>query len=172
MKSSNKGLAYAVVTLCKEMDLTIATVESCTAGMLSSTITEIPGSSKVFELGIVTYSSASKIEVLGVQASVINEYSDVSKETALQMIQSLKKFIRSDFYISITGIAGPSGGSSTKPVGTVFIGIDFHGEVVVSKNIFQGNRENIRSCAVQKALECIYQKLKDRITLSEQKTLS
>jgi nicotinamide-nucleotide amidase len=119
--------------------LTVSTAESCTGGMLSSYFTSIDGSSKIFMLGFITYSNKSKINVLKVPRNIIKKYGSVSSECCTSMVTNLKKIARTNIAISITGIAGPSGGSNKKPVGLIYIGIIFKNKIIIKKNIFNKN---------------------------------
>ena len=123
----------------QEKKLTVSTAESCTGGMLSSYFTSIDGSSKIFMLGFITYSNKSKINVLKVPRNIIKKYGSVSKECCASMVKNLKKIAKTNIAISITGIAGPSGGSNNKPVGLVYIGIIFKNKIIIKKNIFNKN---------------------------------
>jgi len=123
----------------QEKKLTVSTAESCTGGMLSSYFTSIDGSSKIFMLGFITYSNKSKINVLKVPRNIIKKYGSVSKECCAFMVKNLKKIAKTNIAISITGIAGPSGGSNNKPVGLVYIGIIFKNKIIIKKNIFNKN---------------------------------
>ena len=118
-----KNLANKVVQKLSKKKLKVSFVESCTGGMLSSVITSIGGSSKVFDLGLITYSNKAKIDVLKVPKRIINQYGAVSKECCLSMVKNLSKISNANITVSITGIAGPKGGTKLKPVGLVYIGI-------------------------------------------------
>ena len=131
----------------QEKKLTVSTAESCTGGMLSSYFTSIDGSSKIFMLGFITYSNKSKINVLKVPRNIIKKYGSVSKECCASMVKNLKKIAKTNIAISITGIAGPSGGSNNKPVGLVYIGIIFKNKIIIKKNIFN---ENATRLTIQK----------------------
>jgi PncC family amidohydrolase len=140
---------------------TISFVESCTGGMLSSVITSVPGSSKVFNLGLVTYSNKAKINVLKVSKEIINNYGAVSKECCKDMVKKLSKISKSKLCLSITGIAGPNGGSKKKPVGLVFIGIKKRSKISINKYIFKNKgRKIIQKAAVKKSLNLILHNLK------------
>jgi nicotinamide-nucleotide amidase len=136
-------------------NLTIATAESCTAGLLSSLLTRFSGSSKYFILGVATYSNQAKESVLGIPASVIRKNGAVSRKVALLMAKNVKKLAKTDFGISITGIAGPNGGTLKKPVGTVFIGLASEKKNICKKFIFKGNRASIRKQVTLKALQLL-----------------
>ena len=136
--------------------LSISVAESCTGGMLSSRITSISGASKIFKIGLVTYSNLAKIKHLKVSSSIIKRYGAVSKKCCLKMVEGLSKLSKSKINISITGIAGPKGGSKTKPVGLVYIGIKKGKKIIIKKYIFKNkNRENIRKNSVKEALRLI-----------------
>ena len=141
--------------------LTISTAESCTGGLLSSAITSVAGSSKVFKLGLVTYSNQSKIQILKVLKNIIIKYGAVSEQVCLAMVMNLNKISKTSISISITGIAGPSGGTKKKPVGLVFVGIKNRNKISVKKYLFK-NRERafIQKAAVDKSLRLILSALK------------
>jgi len=131
---------------------TVATAESCTGGLLSYSLTKIPGSSQYFLLGVCAYSNKAKIDILKIPSLIIQEKGAVSKETAKLMAHSVRNLAKSDFGIGITGIAGPTGASPSKPVGTVFIAIDKKNKTLCKKFIFTGSRNHIRRSATLKAL--------------------
>ncbi len=133
---------------------TLAIAESCTGGLLSKTITDIPGSSKIFKLGIVCYSNSSKKNILKVPNKILKNYGAVSPEVSKILSKNLLKISKSDYAISITGIAGPSGGSIKKPIGLVYISIANKKDQKVFKFNFNKKlkREKIRSLTVKKAL--------------------
>ena len=136
--------------------LSISVAESCTGGMLSSSITSISGASKIFNIGLVTYSNLAKIKLLKVSSSNIKRYGAVSEKCCLKMVEGLSKLSKSKINISITGIAGPKGGSKNKPVGLVYIGIKKGKKIIINKYIFKNkNRENIRKNSVKEALRLI-----------------
>ena len=136
--------------------LSISVAESCTGGMLSSSITSISGASKIFNIGLVTYSNLAKIKLLKVSSSNIKRYGAVSEKCCLKMVEGLSKLSKSKINISITGIAGPKGGSKNKPVGFVYIGIKKGKKISINKYLFKNkNRENIRKNSVKEALKLI-----------------
>lgn len=141
----------------RKKDLKLATAESCTGGMLSALLTGISGASDVFECGFVTYSNSSKINLLGVDAALIEEHGAVSEEVAKAMAQGAIIKAGSDIAVSITGIAGPKGGTQEKPVGLVYIAVATKNNVICKKNTFSGNREQIRLSSTAKALEMLTQ---------------
>lgn len=143
--------ADKVVKLLKKHKLTISTAESCTGGLLSGAITAVSGSSDVFNAGIVTYSNDAKMKYLGVKEETLQKYGAVSEQTAYEMSMGVKEKNGADIGVGITGIAGPTGGTEEKPVGLVYIGVNG----VVTKNIFAGEREDVRQQAVVKALNMV-----------------
>ena len=144
-----------IIKLTKKK-LKIAFAESCTGGKLASELTAISGASKVFSLGLVTYSNQAKINVLKVNKNIIQKYGAVSSECCQAMVNNLEKISKAQINVSITGIAGPNGGSKTKPVGLVYIGIKKNNKLFISKNIFkQKNRLSIQNAAVKKTFKII-----------------
>ena len=131
-----KNLAYKVVKKLIKKKLKISFAESCTGGMLSSTITSISGSSKVFNMGLVTYSNKAKMSVLKVPKKIITKYGAVSKECCLSMVKNISKISKANISVSITGIAGPKGGTKSKPVGLVYIGIKKGNKIIINENFF------------------------------------
>ena len=156
-----KKLSQKVVKLLTKKKLKISFAESCTGGLLSSSITSISGSSKVFTLGLVTYSNQSKISILKVGKNIIKKYGAVSYETCLAMVKNLNKISKTNISVSITGIAGPKGGTKKKPVGLVFIGIKKANKTLVRKYLFKNKtRISVQNAAVNKALNLILSFLK------------
>jgi nicotinamide-nucleotide amidase len=151
--------AEKVVKFLKDNNLTISTAESCTGGILSSSIVDIAGSSEVFLEGCITYSNKAKISRLNVTPETIEKYGAVSSQTAEEMAEGIALTSGTDIGISTTGIAGPSGGTSEKPVGLVWIGIYFKGNIKSYKFMFKGNRKSIRIETTHKAIELILQLL-------------
>ena len=139
--------------LLRNNKLKIATAESCTAGLLSAALTDIPGSSEYFSMGVTVYSNETKTRTLNVKNSTLVHNGAVSKETALEMAWGIKKLAESNIGVSITGIAGPGGGTLEKPVGLVYIGIVINNYHFVKKLSFLGNRNAIRKQAVNSALK-------------------
>ena len=156
-----KKLSQKIVSLLRKKRFKISFVESCTGGLLSSSITSISGSSKVFTLGLVTYSNQSKIKALKVPKKTIRKYGAVSYETCLSMLKNLSKVYKTNISVSITGIAGPSGGTKQKPVGLVFIGIKKANKTLVKKHLFKKKKRiTIQRLTVIKALNLILSFLK------------
>jgi len=151
-----KKLSQKVVKLLNKKRLKISFAESCTGGLLSSSITSISGSSKVFTLGLVTYSNKSKINILKVPKKIIIKHGAVSYETCLSMVKNLYKISRTNISISITGVAGPNGGTKQKPVGLVFIGVKKGNKTQVKKFLFKNRtRNSIQRSTVYRALNLI-----------------
>ena len=151
-----KDLANKVVQKLIKKKLKVSFAESCTGGLLASSITSISGSSKVFSLGLVTYSNKAKIDILKVPKKIISKYGAVSKECCLSMVKNLSKISKANISVSITGIAGPKGGTKLKPVGLVYIGIKKGDKITILENLFKNkNRIAIQKATVNKSLEII-----------------
>ncbi|MFH1146123.1 MAG: competence/damage-inducible protein A [Pseudomonadota bacterium] len=133
--------------------LTLSIAESCTGGLVAQRLTRIPGSSDYFERGMVTYSNTSKIELLDVRRETLSSFGAVSAETAAEMARGIKERSRTDMGLSITGIAGPAGGTTEKPVGTVYIGMSLPDELIIGRFLFWGTREMIQQIAAETALD-------------------
>ena len=156
-----KALGKKVVNRLIKKKLTISAAESCTGGLLSSTIISAAGSSKVFKLGLVTYSNQSKIKVLKVFKNIIRKYGTVSEQVCLAMVMNLNKISKTSISISITGIAGPSGGTKKKPVGLVYVGIKKGNKINIKKYLFKNKgRAFIQKASVNKSLRLILSVLK------------
>ena len=137
-------------------NITLSVAESCTGGLLSSKFTKLRGSSKYFEMGLVTYSNNAKIKILKVKKNIIDQYGSVSPECCRAMVQGLTKISKSKIKISITGIAGPSGGTKDKPIGLVYIGIKKGKKLSVTKCLFEKKqRYFIQNSTVKKTLRLI-----------------
>ena len=140
--------------------ITLSAAESCTGGLLSSKFTRLSGSSKYFQMGLVTYSNKAKIKILKVNKKIINKYGSVSPECCKAMVQGLSRISKSKINISITGIAGPNGGTKDKPVGLVYIGVKNKNKILITKNIFnQKSRKAIQNATVKRTLEIIKSKI-------------
>ena len=151
-----KKLSQRIVKLLSKKRLKISFAESCTGGLLSSSITSISGSSKVFTLGLVTYSNQAKINILKVPKKIIMKHGAVSYETCLSMVKNLNKISKTNISVSITGVAGPKGGTKQKPVGLVYIGIKKDNKTLVKKILFKSKKRNsIQINTVNKALNLI-----------------
>ncbi len=134
------NLSYKVVKLLTKKKLTLSVAESCTGGLLASSITSISGSSKVFNMGFVTYSNNAKVKLLKVPKKTITKYGAVSYETCLSMVKNLSKISKSNISISVTGVAGPNGGTKEKPVGLVYIGLKKESKIIIKKNLFKNKK--------------------------------
>ena len=151
-----KKLSQKVIELLSKKRLKISFAESCTGGLLSSSITSISGSSKVFALGLVTYSNQAKTNILKVPKKIIMKHGAVSYETCLSMVKNLYKISRTNISLSITGVAGPNGGTKQKPVGLVFIGVKKGNKTLVKKFLFKNRtRNSIQRSTVYSALSLI-----------------
>ena len=149
-------LAKKVVKLLSKKRLKISFAESCTGGLLSSSITSISGSSKVFTLGFVTYSNQAKINILKIPKRIITKHGAVSYETCLSMVKNLNKISKTNISMSITGVAGPKGGTKQKPVGLVYIGIKKGNKILVKKFLFKDKKRNaIQRSTVKKSLNLL-----------------
>ena len=136
--------------------LTISVAESCTGGLLAQNLTKLSNSSKYFQMGLITYSNQAKIRVLKVNKNIIKKHGAVSHECCLEMVKNLAKISKSNINVSITGIAGPGGGTKSKPVGLIYIGIKKSNKILIYKNIFsQGIRSLIQKATVKKTMEII-----------------
>tara|TARA_Y100000591_G_scaffold99442_1_gene84429 strand:- start:25 stop:498 length:474 start_codon:yes stop_codon:yes gene_type:complete len=145
-----------VVKLLRRKKLKISFAESCTGGLLASSITSISGSSKIFNIGLVTYSNQSKIDILNVPKQIIAKHGAVSYETCLSMVKNLSKISKSNISISVTGIAGPKGGTIKKPVGLVYIGIKKANKTLIKRYFFKSKKRNlIQKATVIKALNLV-----------------
>ena len=155
------NLHQKIVNLLKKKRLKISFAESCTGGLLSSTITSVSGSSKIFEMGLVTYSNKAKTILLKVPKKIIKKYGAVSIQCCLTMVNNLSKISKSQICVSTTGIAGPSGGSKKKPVGLVYIGIKVGKKVIVNKCNFKNKgRSFIQKETVKKILSLLLKLIK------------
>jgi len=151
-----KKLANKVVKKLIKKKLKISFAESCTGGLLSSSITSISGSSKVFNLGLITYSNKAKVNILKVPNKIIKRYGAVSKECCLSMVKNLSKISKANISVSITGIAGPNGGTKLKPVGLVYIGVKKGNKILIKENLFKNkNRIVIQKVTVNASLKLI-----------------
>ena len=145
-----------LIRLLTKKKLKISFAESCTGGLLASTITSISGASKVFNLGLVTYSNQAKIKILKVNQNIIKKYGAVSHECCSEMVKNLSRISRANINVSITGIAGPKGGTKQKPVGLVYIGVKKGKKILINKCLFKSKkRSSIQRATVKKALDLI-----------------
>ena len=155
------SLNKKIIVLLKRKKLRLAIAESCTGGMLSSAITSVSGSSKIFIMGLVTYSNQAKIDILKIPQKIIKKYGAVSVQCCLAMVNNLSKISKSKVCVSTTGIAGPKGGSKLKPVGLVYIGIRVRKKVFVNKCNFRNKgRTYIQKQTVKKSLNLLLKLIK------------
>jgi len=155
------NLNKKVVTILNKKNLKLAIAESCTGGMLSSAITSINGASKIFNLGLVTYSNQAKTSILKVPKKIIKRHGAVSFQCCLSMVNNLSKISKSKICVSVTGIAGPGGGSKNKPVGLVYVGIKNNKKVKIHKHLIKNkSRSFIQKTTVKKCMNHIYEMIK------------
>ncbi len=141
--------------VCLKKGLTIAVAESCTGGMIASAIVNLPGSSGYFKGGVISYSNAAKVDVLDVNAEKLASHGAVSGEVAVQMAAGVRRLFHSDGAVSVTGIAGPGGGTSDKPVGTTYIGLSSVGGTIAHYYLWQGDREHNRRASAEEAVRLL-----------------
>ena len=147
--------AEKLVRLLTERKMTCATAESCTGGGAGYTITAVPGASCVFMGGVISYDNSAKRNILGVPEETLSEHGAVSSECAEAMAEGARRILKADLAVSITGIAGPGGGSAEKPVGLVWFGLSSESGVKSSKRIFSGDRDAVRTAAIEYAIELL-----------------
>ena len=146
----------SLIRILIKKKIKISFVESCTGGLLASTVTSISGASKIFNLGLVTYSNQAKIKILKVNKNIIKKYGAVSHECCSAMVKNLSRISKANINVSITGIAGPKGGTKQKPVGLVYIGIKKGDKIQINKFLFKSKkRSSIQKATVKKALNLI-----------------
>ena len=147
----------SLIKILNRKKLKISFVESCTGGLLASKITSLSGASKIFNLGLVTYSNEAKIKILKVNKNIINKYGAVSHECCLAMVNNLSKISKANISVSITGIAGPNGGTKQKPVGLVYIGVKKGVNTQIYKCLFKNKKRfSIQKATVKKALNLVH----------------
>ena len=160
-----ENMEQAVVQQLKEKGLKVATAESCTGGLISKRITEIPGASDVFECGVCSYANRIKHELLGVSERTLEQFGAVSEQTAKEMAEGIRRLSGADIGVSVTGIAGPGGGTPEKPVGLVYLGVssERYSKVVryLSGSRKAGSREHIRYIASQQALRLVLEAIRE-----------
>ena len=150
-----------LIKLLIKKKIKISVAESCTGGLLASAITSISGASKIFNLGLVTYSNQAKINILKVNKKIIKKYGAVSHECCYAMVNNLSKISKANINVSITGIAGPRGGTKKKPVGLVYIGVKKGGKIEINKFLFKNKkRSSIQKATVKKALDLVFRTVK------------
>lgn len=157
------GLASQLVECLKSKSLKVSCAESCTGGLFSAFLTEVPGCSAVYRGSVVSYSNNSKIKILKVNHKTIKAYGAVSEEVAREMCVEAANLFETEISVGITGVAGPGGGTKEKPIGTVWLGFYFKGEVSTEKIEFSGDRSQVRSKTVNYIIEILLKKLKEII---------
>lgn len=158
-KEEDQPLEVSIIRLMAEHKKTLSAAESCTGGMLSAKVINVPGASEVYEAGFVTYANKAKHKLIDVKNKTLKEYGAVSSQTAKEMVKGTLKKTGADYAVSITGIAGPGGGTKEKPVGLVYIGCGRKHHIVVKKYLFSGDRTQIREASVANALSQLYEVL-------------
>lgn len=151
-ENEQKSPEERVIALLQERGMKITTAESCTGGALAAALVNVSGASEVFDEGYITYSNKAKHKNLGVRKSTLKTYGAVSKQTAKEMSRGCLKAAKADVALSVTGIAGPGGGTAEKPVGLVYIGCCFQGKTKVIRQQFSGSRSEVRRQSVEAAL--------------------
>ena len=147
----------SLIKILTKKKLKISFAESCTGGLLASTITSKSGASKIFNLGFVTYSNQAKIKILKINKNIIRKYGAVSHECCVAMVKNLSRISKANINVSITGIAGPKGGSKNKPVGLVYIGVKKGNKILINKYLFKSKkRSSIQKATVKKAVNLIF----------------
>ena len=146
----------SLIKLLTKKKLKISFAESCTGGLLASTVTSISGASKIFNVGLITYSNQAKIKILKINKNIIRKYGAVSHECCFAMVNNLSKISKANINISITGIAGPKGGSKNKPVGLVYIGVKKGNKIQINKFLFKNKKRSlIQKATVKKVLDLV-----------------
>lgn len=151
-----------IVRFLNEHNMTITTVESCTGGLIAARLVNVSGASNVFSEGYITYSEDAKAKMVGVNPETIKKYNVVSEEVAYEMASGGAKTANADVAVSVTGVAGPLGGTKEIPVGTVCIGVYYKNKVITGKFLFNGDRLQVRNQAVDKALEMVWNEFNNR----------
>lgn len=157
-----ESLEYSIYSLLKKYQYTLTTAESATGGMIAATLVNVPGISEFFTEGYVTYSNAAKVKMIHVPADVIDTYGVVSSETAREMAFHAAQTAGTDAAVSVTGVAGPDGGTADCPVGTVYIGCYLRGENVTEHHVFPGDRMAVRKAATEAALRLLLRMLSEK----------
>ncbi len=155
--------AEELVELLKKTGKTLSTAESCTGGLIGGAVTSVPGSSEVFFGGAITYSNEVKEKLLGVKTDTLIAHGAVSEETAREMVAGARELFHTDVAIAVTGIAGPGGATPTKPVGLVYIAVADGPRIVVCRNVFKGDREQVREQTVSTACELMKELIEGKL---------
>jgi nicotinamide-nucleotide amidase len=159
LELSRQESCRLVADLLLKKQFYLTTAESCTGGLIAATCTDLAGSSQWFDRGFVTYSNAAKTDMLGVDATLITQFGAVSEQVAAAMAQGAVKHSAAQVSVAVTGVAGPAGGSTEKPVGTVWIGWCIHGQTTTELCHFDGDRATVRALTVQRALRGLIERL-------------
>jgi nicotinamide-nucleotide amidase len=159
LERSRQSLCWLVADLLLKKNGFLATAESCTGGLIAAACTDLAGSSQWFDRGFVTYSNAAKTDMLGVDAALIAQFGAVSAPVAAAMAQGAVKHSAAQVAVAVTGVAGPTGGSAEKPVGTVWIGWCVNGQTTTELHNFDGDRAMVRALTVQQALQGLIERL-------------
>ncbi|MBE7047299.1 MAG: CinA family protein [Ruminococcaceae bacterium] len=159
---SRKELLDILFDLLRKHNITLSTAESCTGGLIAGAITSLAGISSYYKEGFVTYANEAKNKHLNVPEHILENHGAVSHQTAFYMVRGLVKNTGADVGVAVTGIAGPGGGSQEKPVGLVYISTCAKDDVTVTKNIFSGDRENVRNMTVDMALKLLIEKIEEK----------
>lgn len=159
-----KSSEERIKDLLTARDLWLAVAESCTGGLISHRITNIPGASTFFRGAIVSYANEAKMALLGVQKSTLEQFGAVSEQTVKEMAQGVRNLLSADFGLAVSGIAGPGGGTPEKPVGTTWIGLSAEGEEISQRFLFQGDRHQIKEQAAHAALDLLLRYLESHPT--------
>ncbi len=154
--------AETLLSACRRAGLMLATAESCTGGLIAAALTDIAGSSDVFDRGFVTYSNEAKMEMLGVSVATLSQHGAVSEQVAIEMAQGAQVRSNADLVVSVTGIAGPGGGTAEKPAGTVWLATVFKGRTIAVLHRFpHKNRDAVRHLSVEAALDLMLERVGD-----------
>ncbi|MDZ7331304.1 MAG: CinA family protein [candidate division KSB1 bacterium] len=156
-----------LITALKERSLTIATAESCTGGLIAKLLTDIAGASEVFIGGVVCYSNEMKMKWLGVKQQTLDQHGAVSHNTVAELLDGIVRQTGADCAIAVSGIAGPTGGTPEKPIGTVFIGVSWNDQILIEQYHFKGSRQEIRDQAARQAAILMFDLLKRQIASTD-----
>ena len=155
--------AETVISVLRSKGRTMSTAESCTGGLIGASITDIPGASEVYLGGVVSYSNDAKENILGVGHSTLLDHGAVSEQTARQMAEGAVRVFGSDYSVAVTGIAGPGGATPGKPVGLVYIAVADGPRTVVTRNVFNGDRQTVRESTVREACSLLIDMVEGRL---------
>ena len=158
-REGREPLEYSIYRLLKKYQITVTTAESATGGMIASTLINVPGMSEFFQEGYVTYSDAAKVKMIHVSKETIDTYGVVSTQTAAAMADGAAETARTAAALSVTGVAGPDGGTKECPVGLVFIGCRLNGKTVTERHVFPGGRMEVRRAAAERALSLLGERI-------------